>query len=570
MTNLEKIVHELSRLNKINNKKLRSLQSRYPKHGNELYSKSEILGEFNRIARLDLYKSKREDVKKQIEKPDLLSFLKTKPTRTISGVTPVTALTKPYKCPGNCVFCPTESGQPKSYLSTEPGAMRAQMLKFDPFNQVRVRMQALENIGHNTEKIELIILGGTWSAYPKKYQVWFIKECFRAMNSIKSERFKAGAIDPVASSDQDCISKNQLSRFGQFKLKDLQQMLLAEHKKNEVSKHRCVGLVIETRPDCIDEEHVKWLRFLGATKIQIGVQSLDDKLLKLNQRGHTVADTKRAIKILRLGGFKLHLHWMLNLYGSDPKNDLVDFGRLFKDEAIRPDELKIYPCMLLKNTQLYKLYLEGKYKPYTSKQLLELLIKCKIQVPVYCRISRLFRDIPSFEVVKGVKETNFRQIVQEEMKKRNLECNCIRCREIRNSKFKYQNLQLTICRYDTSVGKEFFIIRKDENGKLLGFVRLSLPDDSNRNFIFEIQNSAMIREVHVYGIVKQLTDKQLNSDAKNVQHKGVGKELIKNAEMIARTNGYRKISVISAIGTRGYYMKLGYRLGELYMSKNLK
>ncbi|MBN2015871.1 tRNA uridine(34) 5-carboxymethylaminomethyl modification radical SAM/GNAT enzyme Elp3 [Candidatus Dojkabacteria bacterium] len=542
MNNIEKIIVELSKLKRMSYKKFRKILSKYPCEGTRIYSKSEILGGYNELIR-------QGKIKRNI---GIEGFLQTKPTRTISGVAPVTVLTKPYKCPRKCIFCPTREDQPKSYLSSEPGAMRAKMLEFDPYRQVSIRIKALENIGHNTDKVELIILGGTWSSYPEKYQVWFVKECFRAMNE----------------QDNKSHTNDQIDQLNDLGLQVLRKELLIEQKRNETAKHRCVGLVIETRPDCVDDEEVKFLRFLGVTKVQIGVQTLDDKILKLNQRGHTVKDIKKAITLLRLAGFKLHLHWMLNLYGSNSQKDYRDFKRLFDDPGIRPDELKIYPCVLIKGTELYELYKKGKYKPYTKDELLDLLVKCKQYIPRYTRISRLFRDIPSFEIIGSVKETNFREIVLNEMKNRGLRCNCIRCREVRELKIKNKKLKIEKIHYRTNVSDEFFISFISPDDKIVGFLRLSLPyrKYAEANSIQEIQNSAMIREVHVYGASQKLNI----SSKKASQHKGIGVKLIKKAEEIAKSRGFNKISVISAVGTREYYKRRGYRMGELYMSKDLK
>ncbi len=534
MNQKAKIIKELTKLKEIKYSKYRSLLSRYHAK-NRIFSKSELLEVYK-----SLLKEDKIDENHRIEK-----FLKTKPSRTVSGVVPVTVLTKPYNCPGKCIFCPTRSDQPKSYLSSEPGAMRAKMLKFDPFIQTKVRMQALKNIGHNTEKIELIILGGTWSYYHEKYQIWFITECFRALN----ERSKSRSI----------------TRENNIEL--LKRELIKEQKLNESAKHRCVGLVVETRPDFVDEDEVKRMRFLGVTKVQLGVQTLDNKLLKLNQRGHSVRDSIKAIKLLRLAGFKLHIHWMVNLYASDIKNDFNDFKKLFKKESMKPDEIKLYPCLLLEGTKLYEYYLDGKYKPYSKNELLELLIKCKKIIPEYCRVSRLFRDIPSFEIVDGVKETNFRQIVKKEMKERGLECNCIRCREIRDSSVKIKNIVLKMIKYKTNVNNEYFLSYVTNENKIIGFLRLSVPlkKYSEDHFIRELRNSAIIREVHVYGISSKIKSKNSNV----IQHKGIGTKLVKKAEVISKRSGYNKISVISAIGTRNYYKKLGYRIDKLYMSKEL-
>jgi elongator complex protein 3 len=545
-----KLIKEILKLKKISYKKVRKILSRYPKNVNKMYSKSDVLEKYR-----DLLKRKVISRNAKLEK-----FLKTKPTRTISGVVPVTVLTKPYKCRGNCIFCPTRADQPKSYLSSEPGAQRAKMLAFDPYRQVKVRIQALKNIGHNTDKIELIILGGTWSDYPKKYQVWFVKECFRALNDLGDQ----------TGQDDQC-GETKSDRFDRFD--QLKRLLVTEQKRNSTAKHRNVGLVVETRPDAIDEKHVKWLRFLGATKVQLGVQTLNSKILKKNNRGHTLRDTRNAIKLLRLAGFKLHIHWMSNLYGSSLEEDFIDFQKLFNDESICPDELKIYPCILLEDTKLYELYKEGKYKPYTFKQLVNLLVKCKKIVPNYCRISRLFRDIPSFEIVSGVKKTNLREYVQEEMRKRGVVCNCIRCREIRSANLQSSIYNLQIYKYETNVTEEHFVSYNSENDKILGFLRLSLPN--RRNFIHEIQDCAMIREVHVYGTAKQIKAKQpipssQQPIAKNgPQHQGLGTKLIAEAERIAMMKGFKQIAVISAIGTREYYRKRGYELGKLYMTKKL-
>lgn len=549
----EAILEKMLLMKKLSEKRYRKLLGRYPKGNNKFYQKSEILGEY------------RIQLRKGMIKPSVTieSFLQKKPTRTISGVVPVTVLTKPYPCCSNCIFCPSAVDQPKSYLSSEPGAARAKMLAFEPFRQIVVRIRALENIGHNTDKIEVIILGGTWSHYPKKYQAWFILEIFKALNA-------AGSIDNVEVYLNINRGENtvQRSEGSPYTLHELKKLITAEQLKNETAKHRCVGLVIETRPDLVTEIELKWLRFLGVTKVQMGVQTLDPKLLKLNKRDHTVADTRRAFKLLRLAGFKTHVHWMMNLYGSDPKKDYDDFTKLFALEDCRPDELKVYPCLLLKNTRLFEYYEEGKYRPYTKKELIELLIKCKKIVPEYCRISRLFRDIPSFEIVEGVKETNIRQIVQREMERRGLTCKCIRCREIRNFKVKSKKLKVKKLTYKTGSGIEYFLSYESEEGKIVGFLRLSLPRKSlsRKHFIKELQNSAIIREVHVYGISKQLTANSKRNDG--VQHQGVGTKLVQLAEKIAEKLNYPQISVISAVGTRKYYEKLGYKLGSLYMHKS--
>ena len=548
---LKKIVKELLKLDALSSKRLRKLLSRYPKDEGGFFSKSDILSKYR-----ELLKQGKITKSRKIE-----AFLKTKPSRTISGVTPVTVLTKPYPCPGNCIFCPNFSDQPKSYLSSEPGAMRAKMLGFDPYLQTKIRIQAYRNNGHNTDKIELIILGGTWSFYPRKYQLWFILRCFQAMNSRKH-------LDDVSTIKEFNktkegkkflkTSRNLLDRD----IKVLNKKLLNEQKQNETSKHRNVGLVIETRPDHINKEELKFLRKLGVTKVQLGIQSLDDSVLKANKRGHTLKITENAINLIRLAGYKIHAHWMANLYKSTPENDLDDFRNMFKNPNIKPDELKIYPCSLIENTELFELYQQGKYTPYSEKELKTLLVKAKKDIPRYCRISRLFRDIPSFEIKAGVRKTNFRQIVQNEMKKRGLTCNCIRCREIRAKEVDLTELIFKTTKYQTKVSTEYFLSYNTKENKLAGFLRLSLPKPnySKNHFIKELKNSAVIREVHVYG-----ESLRINQDKQTPQHSGIGKRLIKKAKEISKTNNFTNLAVISAVGTREYYRKQNFKIENLYM-----
>lgn len=548
----KQIIDELIKLKKLTPKRYRKVLQRYPKDGNKLFSKSDILTDYNEL----VSNGKLEENKL------LRDFLRKKPTRTLSGVAPVTLLTKPYPCPSACIFCPTRNDQPKSYMSSEPGAMRAKMLQFDPYKQTLLRVKALENIGHSVEKVEIIILGGTWSFYKKDYQTWFVLRIFQALNDLES----VSSLDKLDDLERYINKKNKANQFDNLEQGKLEELLLKEQKKNESAKHKNVGLVIETRPDFINSQELKWLRFLGVTKIQIGVQSMDDEILKKNRRGHTVKQIKDAINMIRLAGFKIHAHWMLNLYGSTPEIDIAGFKKMFSDEGIHPDELKVYPCLVIEETPLHALTREGKHNPYTRQELLDTLVESKKHIQKYCRISRLFRDIPSFEITDGVKETNFREVVGREMEKRGLKCNCIRCREIKSSEFKIQNVKYEDLVYDTTIGKEHFLSYVTEDDKILGFLRFFLPRKSlsNKHFIEELKDSAIIREVHVYGVSKEITE---NREQKTVQHLGLGKKLLKKAEKIASDNSFKKISVISAIGTRNYYKKQGYKLGKLYMYK---
>jgi elongator complex protein 3 len=458
----------------------------------------------------------------------VVTAFQVKPTRSQAGVTVVTVLTKPYPCPGKCIFCPTDARMPKSYLPDEPGAMRAERHAFDPFEQTRMRIKALDNIGHPTDKIELLVLGGTWSSYRRDYQEWFIRRCLDAMNGI------------------DAAS------------------LLEAQELNASGERRNVGMVVETRPDHIDKDELRWFRYLGVTKVQIGVQSLDDEILALNNRGESVADIRKAIRLLRLGGFKIHAHWMPNLLGASPESDLSDFHRLWSDHAVRPDELKIYPCMLLKNAELYDYWQRGEYKPYSEEEIIDLLVECKSQIPPYVRINRVIRDIPTTNVVEGLKRANLRQVVQQEMEERGLKCRCIRCREVRRQQVDPNNLRLQNETYETQDTMEHFLSYETED-KIAGFLRLSLPKPGIPSPIEEVTNLAMIREVHIYGPAVRIGDA---SDGE-AQHTGLGSQLIAEAKRLAWEAGFERIAVISAIGTREYYSRHGFESGRLYMTAEL-
>ena len=458
---------------------------------------------------------------------EVMRRLTMKPTRTLSGVTPVTVLTRPYPCPGECIFCPDDVRMPKSYLSNEPGAMRALMLRFDPCEQTRQRILALRRIGHTTDKIELLVLGGTWSSYPPDYQEWFIRRCFDALNGVEAATLEEA------------------------------------HRLNERAPHRNVGLVIETRPDHITPQEVRRLRWLGVTRVQLGVQSLDDEILALNRRGHTVEDIRRAVRLLRGAGFKVALHWMPNLLGATPESDLADFRRFWDDPALRPDELKLYPTALLRGTELYDRYLRGEYRPYTEPELIDLLAACKALVPPYCRINRVMRDIPAPDIAAGVTTSNLRQIVQQKLVRAGTPCRCVRCREVRREPVDPARIRITALAYETDHSRELFLSAVTPGDRLAGFLRLSLP--SRPAPIEEIDGQAIIRQVQVYGPSLALDDESEGQ----AQHQGLGRRLIEEALLRAREAGFTQIAVIAAVGTRGYYRRHGFKLGELYMSRPL-
>lgn len=452
------------------------------------------------------------------------NLLRTRPIRSLSGIVNVSVLTKPYPCPGKCIYCPNQKGVPKSYLSSEPAVMRAILNKYDPYQQVKMRLQALENTGHPTDKIELRVIGGTWSFYPKKYQTWFIKRCFDACN------------------------KGRATSIG------------TSYVQNERAKHRIVGLSIETRPDFITGKEIKRLRELGVTRVELGVQSIYDDVLKLNRRGHGVNATIRATKLLKDAGFKVCYQMMPNLPGSNPSRDLKMFKELFSNPDFKPDLLKIYPTALLKEAPLYKWWKEGKYKPYTDSQLINLVKSIKKIIPYYVRIQRITRDIPSQSILAGpAKISNLRQLIKGQVK-----CKCIRCREVKENYNPKKKLYLFRQNYKASGGKEIFLTFEDKNReKLYSLLRLRLCDENCS------RHTAVIRDLHTYG--QQLPINRFPKSIISPQHKGLGKKLIKEAEKITKKEfNLGELAVISGIGVRPYYRNLGYKLKNTYMVKNLR
>ena len=479
----------------------------------------------------------------------LLERIRMKPVRTLSGVTTVTVLTKPYPCPGKCIFCPTDVRMPKSYLPDEPGAMRALEHEFDPYAQVRARIQALESLGHPTDKIELLILGGTWSSYKRDYQEWFVARCFDAMNGLKHEGHKGDEGNPEQPTRNSAHSVAELSKI---------------HSINESAPHRNVGLVIETRPDEITPDELRWLRHLGVTKVQMGAQSLDDHILEINKRGHDVECTRQATALLRAAGFKIVLHWMPNLLGATPGSDRDDFARLWNDFC--PDEIKIYPNQLLANAELYEYWQRGEFHPYTTEELIDLIADIKPTIPRYCRVNRVIRDIPSNNVVEGNRRTSLRQDIHNEMKRRGTHCECVRCREVRGKSVHSDSLRLDDMVFPAGAAEEHFISFVTPDDKLAGFVRLSLPGkDSPETGLSDLDGAALIREVHVYGQSLPVGAEKLGA----AQHAGLGTRLLEEAETIAKANGFARMAVISAVGTRQYYLDRGFERGEYYLVKKI-
>ncbi len=508
------------------------------------------------------------------ESEELKKLLQTKPVRTSSGVATVALMTHPLRCPhGRCSYCP--GGQdshfgdvPQSYTGNEPATMRGIRNNYDPYLQVFNRLEQYVAIGQSPEKIELIIMGGTFIATVRDYQKEFITQAFSALNDFSElfftpdfnlDKFKEffelpGSIRDEARGDR--IRERILA----LKKANVDSLGVA-HKKNEASRIRCVGLTIETKPDQGFKVHGNSMLELGCTRVELGVQTLRDDVLRKVRRGHSLDDTKRSVRELRDLGFKLNFHMMPGLPGVSLEEEKVIFRELFEDESFKPDMLKIYPLMVMPGTELFEDFKRGLYKPLKTVDAIPLLAEILSSVPEYCRVMRVQRDIPPKYAAAGVDMSNLRQVVDQEIKKKGLVVREIRHREIKGDVVA-EPLELRVFEYVASFGAEFFISLNDANDKLLGFVRMRFPSQSLREEI--TLDSALIRELHVYGFASPIS-----SDDSNVQHRGLGKQLMKKAEEIALSRGKNKMVVISGVGVRSYYGKLGYRLEGPYMVKEL-
>jgi elongator complex protein 3 len=455
-------------------------------------------------------------------------------TRTISGVTPLAVMTAPASCPGRCLYCPTYPDSPQSYTPESPAVIRARRFDYDARRQVEARLRTFSEMGHPTDKIELIIMGGTFLAQPVDYQYRFIKECYDGLNGVTSPA-------------------------------------LEEAKKvNETAVRRCTGLCIETRPDwCGPEEIGRMLEF-GATRVELGVQTLDDDIFRLVRRGHGVAEVVRATALLREYGFKVYYHWMPGLPGATPEKDLEMSRALFTDDRFRPDGLKLYPTMVVQGTELEKWYREGRYHPYDDDTMVNLTISIKSLVPKYVRISRVLRDIPSKFIVAGLKDS-LRDIVREKMKKDGVECRCIRCREYGHRAQAGREIgepRLVRLDYAASGGKEIFLSFEDDKETLFGLLRLRIQSRPVPVPGGPDGNHAVIRELHVFGPEVPLSEWR----APAAQHKGLGKALLHEAERIAREEfRAERMVVLSGTGAKEYYRTgSGYHPEGDYMVKTLR
>ncbi len=538
----------------------------------------------------------------------LVRLLQAKPRRTASGVATITVLTKPWACSGACVFCPSDIRMPKSYLSDEPACQRAERCWFDPYLQVAARLRALTDMGHVTDKVELIVLGGTWSDYPEAYQRWFIGELFRALNASDEERTRTAAERRAWYEEQGLPrEREELARStaaiqqrintGEVGYNEAWRLvygdretsapmaelswddLFALHRVNEAAGKRVVGLVVETRPDLVTEQSCRDLRALGCTKVQVGIQSLNDDLLAANGRAITSARIAQALALLRRYGFKSHIHFMVNLLGATPESDLADYRRLVTDPAFLPDEVKLYPCCLVESARLTDCFEAGRWRPYTEEELVGVLVDDVLATPPWTRISRMIRDISATDILAGNKKTNLRQIVEAAVEQSGALVQEIRSREISVEGAEVDDLALETIVYQTATTEEHFLQWVTPAGKIAGFCRLSLPDwralergssDSRASYPPEghcglpAPGEAMIREVHVYGKVAAL-----HRTGEGTQHLGLGRKLVEEACAQARAAGYTVLNVISAVGTRAYYRNLGFEDAGLYQKRPL-
>ena len=529
-----------------------------------------------------------------------------KPRRTASGVATITVITRPHTCSSNCIYCPCDLRMPKSYLANEPACQRAELTFFDPYVQVAARLQALHQMGHSTDKVELIVLGGTWSDYPEGYQYWFIKELFRALNdwpnspSYIQERLDwytsfglqntEEALSSFVAEQQAAVFEDTATYNQAFhKLYDTSQPhqsawsqmestydeLVEQQHVNETAAARVVGLVIETRPDTITPDNLHMFRQLGCTKIQIGIQSTRQEILDANKRQMSAAQIKRAFSLIRLYGFKIHSHLMVNLLGATPEADKQDFKTFVTDPGFLPDEIKLYPCALVSGTQLVQKYREGTWQPYDKDELVDVLVQDVLNTPPYVRISRMIRDISATDILVGNKHTNLRQMVEQELAAKDVARRVqeIRFREINQQQVRAAELTLQDFPYTTAVSDEHFLQWVTADNKIAGFCRLSLPHwdkltsgacDVSANELLVQPGQAMIRELHVYGQALSL-----GSEGMSAQHQGLGQKLLAKASSIAAEAGYTSLNVISSIGTRAYYRAQGFTDAGLYQQKAL-
>ncbi|MCL2786107.1 MAG: tRNA uridine(34) 5-carboxymethylaminomethyl modification radical SAM/GNAT enzyme Elp3 [Methanomassiliicoccaceae archaeon] len=450
----------------------------------------------------------------------VLPLLRRKPVRTVSGVAVVAVMTSPHPCPhGKCSYCPGGVDSPQSYTGKEPAARRAMRNEFDPFRQVTDRITQLEAIGHGTDKIDLIIMGGTFTSRDPEYQEWFVRRCFDAMNGIDSSSIEEA------------------------------------HAMNTVSEHRCIGMTVETRPDVFSDEQIERSMGLGATRVELGVQILDDEILRGVNRGHGVTEVIDATARCKRHGLKICYHLMPGLPGSSKEKDMESFMRIFDDQEFRPDMLKFYPTLVIPGTELYDMWNDGKYMPYNTEDGIALISMMKSAVPEYVRIQRIQRDIPVQQIAAGIKKSNLRELAQERLASEGKRCRCIRCREVGQNDISPDERSMMTMKeieYKASGGTEHFVSLEYEN-MIAGYVRLRMDADA-----------ASVRELKVFGRMAGIGE-----HGDEWQHRGLGKRLMARAEEIARASGKDALRITSGVGVREYYVSLGFELQAPYMVKTI-
>ena len=604
----EDLVYYLLSIKELNAEHFRDAQRSFAKKNNldTLPSKSQILQVY-----FNLVKEWKID-----KNSDFELLLRKRAIRSMSGIVSVQVLTKPYPCPSHCIFCPNDPEMPKSYIKSEPGAMRAWLNQFDPIKQVYNRLYSLQQTGHKTDKIEMIVLGGTWDFYPDDYKREFIQRLYDACNTFSQLEIE----NKIQNSD----------RKYSFQVKNEDQIQISSSlseavKLNETAENRIIGLTIETTPPFVTHANCRERREMWVTRIEMWVQSTDDQILDLNKRWHNLAEIRTAMNRLRQYGFKISIHIMPGLYGSNVDKDIQTFRDIYTDKNIKPDEIKFYPTSVIPNTELYTLYLEWKYQPITTEEISQIIRQTFREIiPPYTRIKRLIRDIPATEISAGSNVTNLSQLMHETLLKEyqksdkddrsnfyqrlypNLQVfenedvliqQCLaqdsddikslilgvqpnlsdfrhfvsldtRSREMRNKTEQTEHLNLVVRKYRSGVGEEYFISFEDELGYLYGFTRLLMIEEDQsikREGIWK--KTALIRELHVYGSLQSL--KQAEDQNVKVQHSWLGKQLLFLAEKISQVAWYERLSVISGVWVREYYAKLGYKLDWTYMAKDL-
>jgi len=486
--------------------------------------------------------------------PRLVDSLRRKPVRSASGIVPVAVMSSPAQCPhGRCVPCPGGPGShydsPQSYTGYEPAAARARRLEYRPYAQTESRLEQLSSCGHSIGKVELIVMGGTFTAREHGYQKWFVGECFRAMND-------AGRKDVTGGRQVENMDENA---------GDLHKL----HVENEGAAARCVAMTLETRPDQCSYPEIDGMLELGATKVELGVQCLDDEILKAMNRGHGVAEVRDATARLRDAGFKVGYHLMPGLPGSGPKDDVESARRVFREPEFRPDYLKIYPTLVVESSRLAEIWRRGEYAPMDTGQATQVVAEIKMLLPPWVRLSRVQRDIPLAHILAGVDRANLRELAQKEVARRGGRCRCIRCREPGRrpevaATLEPEDLRLNVIEYLAAGSREHFICRESaEHDMLVAFLRLRFPDTPHRP---ELRDAAVVRELHVYGNALPVGGRPRDVDW---QHRGLGGALLARAEEVSADAGYERIAVLSGAGVRPYYRRLGYRRDGPYMVREI-